>query len=154
MVYSTKQSPSEKKEPWTITTVHTNGTIRIQSGTKSDRINIRRVTPFSEELLTWLGIKYWPQLRRAPNSRVFYWKGWRTDSKLRYVSFLFYQKPSLRNRFRRFRTKLRLKEKIEICIIFIFNKNLLWEIVSDAFGPNWDCRKESIPTFLVNLSFT
>jgi hypothetical protein len=40
-----------KKEPWTITTVHTNGTIRIQCGTKSERIKIRRVTPFSEELL-------------------------------------------------------------------------------------------------------
>jgi hypothetical protein len=40
-----------KKKPWTITTVHRNGTIRIQCGTKSERINIRRVTPFSEELL-------------------------------------------------------------------------------------------------------
>jgi hypothetical protein len=40
-----------KKEPWTIKTVHTNGTIRIQCGTKSERINIRRVTPFSEDLL-------------------------------------------------------------------------------------------------------
>jgi len=40
-----------RKEPWTITTVHTNGTIRIQCRTKSERINIRRVTPFSEELL-------------------------------------------------------------------------------------------------------
>ncbi len=40
-----------KKEPWTITTVHTNGTIRIQCRTKSERINIRKVTPFSEELL-------------------------------------------------------------------------------------------------------
>jgi hypothetical protein len=40
-----------KKEPLTIMTVHTNGTIRIQCGTKSERINIRRVTPFSEELL-------------------------------------------------------------------------------------------------------
>jgi hypothetical protein len=40
-----------KKEPWTITTVHTNETIRIQCRTKSERINIRRVTPFSEELL-------------------------------------------------------------------------------------------------------
>jgi len=30
-----------------------------------------------------------------------------------------------------------------------FNKNLLWEIVSDAFGPNWDCRKESFPTFII-----
>jgi hypothetical protein len=39
------------KEPWTITTVHTNGTIRIQCGTKSERIIIRRVTPFSEDLL-------------------------------------------------------------------------------------------------------
>ena len=38
-----------KKEPRTITTtVHTNGTIRIQCGTKSERINIQRV---SEELL-------------------------------------------------------------------------------------------------------
>ncbi len=33
-----------KKEPWTITTVHKNGAIRIQCGTKSERINIRRVT--------------------------------------------------------------------------------------------------------------
>ncbi len=40
-----------KKEPWTITTVHTNGTIRIQCGTKLERINIWRVTPFSEQLL-------------------------------------------------------------------------------------------------------
>ena len=40
-----------RKEPWTITIVHTNGTIRIQCGTKSERINIRRVTPFSEEIL-------------------------------------------------------------------------------------------------------
>jgi hypothetical protein len=40
-----------RKGPWTITTVHTNGTIRNQCGTKSERIHIRRVTPFSEELL-------------------------------------------------------------------------------------------------------
>ena len=33
-------------DPWTITTVHTNGTIRVQCGTKSERLNIRRVTPF------------------------------------------------------------------------------------------------------------
>jgi hypothetical protein len=38
------------KDSWTIMTVHTNGTIRIQRGTKSERINIRRVTPFSEEI--------------------------------------------------------------------------------------------------------
>ncbi len=40
-----------KKEPWTITTVHTNGNIRIRCGTKLEKINIRRVTLFSEELL-------------------------------------------------------------------------------------------------------
>jgi hypothetical protein len=39
------------KEPWTITTVHTNGTIRVQCGSKSERINIRRVTPFTDELV-------------------------------------------------------------------------------------------------------
>jgi hypothetical protein len=37
------------KEPWTITTVHTNGTIRIQRGTQSERLNIQRVTPFVDE---------------------------------------------------------------------------------------------------------
>ena len=36
-------------DPWTITTVHTNGTIRIQRGNKSERLNIRRVTPYFEE---------------------------------------------------------------------------------------------------------
>jgi len=39
------------KEPWTITTVHTNGTIRVQCGTKSERINIRRVTPYTEDII-------------------------------------------------------------------------------------------------------
>jgi hypothetical protein len=34
------------KEPWTIMTVHTNGTIKIQCGTQSERINIGRVIPF------------------------------------------------------------------------------------------------------------
>jgi hypothetical protein len=34
------------KEPWTISTVHTNGTIRINRGTKSERLNIRRVAPY------------------------------------------------------------------------------------------------------------
>jgi hypothetical protein len=37
------------KEPWIITTVHTNGTIRIQPGTQSERLNIWRVTPFVDE---------------------------------------------------------------------------------------------------------
>jgi len=41
-----------RKEPWTIMAVHMNGTIRIQCGTKLERINIWRVTPFSEQLLT------------------------------------------------------------------------------------------------------
>eukprot|EP00956_Cyclotella_meneghiniana_P033400 scaffold95625_cov45-Cyclotella_meneghiniana.AAC.1 len=37
------------KDPWTVSQVHTNGTIRIQRGTKTERLNIRRVTPFFEE---------------------------------------------------------------------------------------------------------
>jgi hypothetical protein len=37
------------KEPWTITTVHKNGTSRIQCGTQSERINIQRVIPFIDE---------------------------------------------------------------------------------------------------------
>ncbi len=37
------------KEPWTISTFHTNGTIRIQLGTQLERINIRRVIPFINE---------------------------------------------------------------------------------------------------------
>jgi hypothetical protein len=39
------------KEPWTITAVNTNGTIRVQCGSKSERINIRRVTSFSEDII-------------------------------------------------------------------------------------------------------
>ncbi len=39
------------KEPWTITTVHTNGTIRIQCGTKMERLSIRRVEPFTDDIL-------------------------------------------------------------------------------------------------------
>ena len=35
-------------DPWTITTVHTNGTIRVQRRSKSERLNIRRVIPFFE----------------------------------------------------------------------------------------------------------
>eukprot|EP00804_Cyclotella_cryptica_P025130 CCRYP_012980-RA/>CCRYP_012980-RA protein AED:0.39 eAED:0.39 QI:0/-1/0/1/-1/1/1/0/418 len=37
-----------ESDPWTITSVHTNGTIRVQHGTKSERLNIRRVTPYFE----------------------------------------------------------------------------------------------------------
>jgi hypothetical protein len=39
------------KEPWTITTVHTNGTIRIQCETKTERFSIRRVEPFTDDIL-------------------------------------------------------------------------------------------------------
>jgi len=34
--------------PYVITQVHTNGTVRIQRGTMSERINIRRIAPFFE----------------------------------------------------------------------------------------------------------
>jgi hypothetical protein len=37
-----------QKDPWTITTVYTNGTIMIQHVNKEERLNIRRVTPFKE----------------------------------------------------------------------------------------------------------
>jgi hypothetical protein len=40
-----KTESQYESDPWTITSVHTNGTIRVQCGTKSERINIRRVTP-------------------------------------------------------------------------------------------------------------
>jgi hypothetical protein len=38
------------KEPWEITSVHTHGTIRVQCGNKSERMYIRRVKPFEENL--------------------------------------------------------------------------------------------------------
>ncbi len=34
------------REPWLTTSVHTNGTIRVQCGNKSERMNIQRVKPF------------------------------------------------------------------------------------------------------------
>ena len=36
--------------PYIITSVHTNGTIRIQRGSISERVNIRRVTPYFEPI--------------------------------------------------------------------------------------------------------
>jgi hypothetical protein len=39
------------KEPWTITTVHMNGTIRIQCGSKMKRLRIWRVEPFTDDIL-------------------------------------------------------------------------------------------------------
>ena len=43
-----KTESQYESDPWTITSVHTNGTIRVQGGTKSKRLNIRRVTPYFE----------------------------------------------------------------------------------------------------------
>ena len=37
------------KEPWTIMMVHMNGTIRVQCGSISEWINIRRVIPFTDD---------------------------------------------------------------------------------------------------------
>ncbi|KAL7425678.1 hypothetical protein ACHAXM_000119, partial [Skeletonema potamos] len=41
-----KSESRYERDPWTITSIHTNGTIRVQRGTKSERLNIRRVIPF------------------------------------------------------------------------------------------------------------
>jgi hypothetical protein len=43
-----KAQSIQQKDPWTITTVHTNGTITIQCENNLERLNIRRVTPFEE----------------------------------------------------------------------------------------------------------
>ena len=43
-----KAESPKQKEPWTITQVHTNGTIRVKRGTKLERLNIRRVEPYFE----------------------------------------------------------------------------------------------------------
>jgi hypothetical protein len=43
-----KAESTHGKEPWTMTTVHTNGTIRIQRGTKTERLSIRRVELFTD----------------------------------------------------------------------------------------------------------
>ena len=41
-----KSESRYERDPLTITSIHTNGTIRVQRGTKSERLNIRRVIPF------------------------------------------------------------------------------------------------------------
>jgi hypothetical protein len=46
-----KAESAHGKEPWTITKVHMNGTIRIQRGTKIERISIWRVQPFTDDIL-------------------------------------------------------------------------------------------------------
>jgi hypothetical protein len=38
-----------QKNPWTITTVHTNGNIKVQRRSKEERLNIRRVKTFVED---------------------------------------------------------------------------------------------------------
>ena len=43
-----KSESQYENEPWTITSVHTNGTIRIQRRTKSEQLNIGRVRPYFE----------------------------------------------------------------------------------------------------------
>ncbi len=39
------------KEPFTIVAVHTNGTIKIQHRTKMERLSIRKVEPFTDDIL-------------------------------------------------------------------------------------------------------
>jgi hypothetical protein len=46
-----KAESAYDKEPWTITTVHTNGTIRIQRGTKMEQLSTQRVEPFTDNIL-------------------------------------------------------------------------------------------------------
>jgi hypothetical protein len=41
-----KSESRYERDPWTITSVHTNDTLRFQCRTKSERLNIRRVTPY------------------------------------------------------------------------------------------------------------
>jgi hypothetical protein len=48
--YSPQSKSRYLKVPWIITSVHTNGTISVQCGNKSERINIQRVKLFEENL--------------------------------------------------------------------------------------------------------
>jgi hypothetical protein len=43
-----RKAQDKKTGPYVITQVHTNGTVRIQRGTVSERLNIRRLTPYFE----------------------------------------------------------------------------------------------------------
>jgi hypothetical protein len=45
-----KAESADGKEPWTITTVHTNGTIRIQRTTRTEQLSIWRVQPFTDDI--------------------------------------------------------------------------------------------------------
>ena len=44
-----KAESPKQKEPWTITITHTNGTIRVTRGKKSERLNLWKVEPFFEK---------------------------------------------------------------------------------------------------------
>ena len=45
------ESPKQKEPwPWTIRTVHTNGTIRVTHRTKSECLNVQRVEPLLKKL--------------------------------------------------------------------------------------------------------
>ncbi len=46
-----KAESAYDKEPSTITTVHMNGTIRIQCGIKMEWLSIQRVEPFTDDIL-------------------------------------------------------------------------------------------------------
>ncbi len=46
MVSSTKQKSQYDSEPWTVTSVHTNGTIRVECGSKLERLNIKKLHLF------------------------------------------------------------------------------------------------------------
>jgi hypothetical protein len=46
-----KAESANSKEPWTITTVHMHGTIRIQRGTRTEQLSIRRVQTFTGDIL-------------------------------------------------------------------------------------------------------
>ena len=48
-----KAESPKQKEPWTITIVHTNETIRVTGRTKSESLNVRRVEPFFENNGAW-----------------------------------------------------------------------------------------------------
>ena len=44
-----KAESPKQKEPWTIKQVHTNGTIRVKRGNKTEQLNVQRVEPFYEK---------------------------------------------------------------------------------------------------------
>ncbi len=49
MVFLRKAESRYLQGPWLITSFNTNGTIRVQCGNKSERINIQRVKPFDDK---------------------------------------------------------------------------------------------------------